>query len=333
MRKLAIMLLLTVVATGFVFAAGETETTEEETGLSWIIEEGDNPILPGVNPLEVDGDIVVAGSSTVFPLAEEVIARWYDEGYPADQSTTYTSIGSGGGFERFGNGETDISGASRPIEDDEVENARASGLEPEEFIVAFDALAVVVNPANDWATELTIDELAAVFSTAETWADVRDGFPEVEITRYVPGTDSGTFDYFVEAVFEEDEGPILNAARAQFSEDDNVLVQGVEGDEGAIGFFGFAYLVEAGDELTAVNVEGIEPSGDTVADGTYPLARPLFIYSDAEIMRSKPQVAAFINFFLTYGEEEALEVGYFPAPEARINAARERWVEIMDGLY
>jgi phosphate transport system substrate-binding protein len=333
MRKLAIMLLLTVVATGFVFAAGETETTEEETGLSWIVEPGDDPILPGVNPLEVQGDIVAAGSSTVFPLAEEVIARFYDEGYPADQSLTYTSIGSGGGFERFGNGETDVSGASRPIREAEVENARSNGLEPEEFIVAFDALAVVVNPANDWATELTIEELALVFSTAETWADVRDGFPDVTITRYVPGTDSGTFDYFVEEVFDEEEGPILNAARTQFSEDDNVLVQGVEGEEGAVGFFGFAYYIEESDGLRAINVEGVEPSASTVDDGTYPLARPLFIYSDAEIMRSKPQVAAFVNFFLTYGAEEAGDVGYFPAPEARVNAAKERWVEIMDGLY
>jgi len=334
MKKIAMMLVVLMVGSGFIFAGAQAEESAsmEESGLPWIVESEDG-ILPGVNPLEVDGDIVLAGSSTVFPLAEEVIARFYDEGYPADQSLTYTSIGSGGGFERFSGGETDISGASRPIKESETEAARANGLEPEEFIVAFDALAVVVNPANDWATELTLEELAVLFSTATTWADVRTGFPEVEITRYIPGTDSGTFDYFVEEVFDEEEGPILNADRTQFSEDDNVLVQGVEGDEGGVGFFGFAYYVGEGDALTAVNVEGVEPSGDTVADGTYPLARPLFIYSDADIMKSKPQVAAFVNYFLTYGAEEAADVGYFPAPTARLNAAKARWNEIMDGMF
>ena len=334
MKKLLSALLIALLGIGLAFAGGEAEAAEEsEAGLDWIVQPGDDPILPGVNPLEVEGDIVVAGSSTVFPLAEEVIARFYDEGYGADQSLTYTSIGSGAGFERFAGGETDISGASRPIRDSERATAEENGINPEEFIVAFDALAVVVNPENDWATELSLEELAVAFSTAETWADVRDGFPEVEITRYIPGTDSGTFDYFVEAVFDEEEAPILNAGRAQFSEDDNVLVQGVEGDTGGVGFFGFAYFVEESDRLTAVNVEGIEPNADTVDDGSYPLARPLFIYSDAEIMRSKPQVAAFVNFFLTYGEEEAADVGYFPAPAARVAAAKERWVEIMEGLY
>lgn len=332
MKKLALVLLMSLVAFA-VFAGGTPATDDGDGGLAWILESGDDPILPGVNPLEVQGDIVVAGSSTVFPLAEEVIARFYDEGYSQSNSLTYTSIGSGAGFERFSGGDSDISGASRPIKESEREASRANGIEPEEFIVAFDALAVVVHPSNTWATELSLEELAVLFSTAETWADVRAGFPAVEVTRYIPGTDSGTFDYFVEEVFDEDEEPILNAARTQYSEDDNVLVQGVEGDEGAVGFFGFAYYVEESDRLGAVNVEGVVPSAATVDDGSYPLARPLFIYSDAEIMRSKPQVAAFVNFFLTYGEEEAGDVGYFPAPEARVDAAKERWIEIMGDLY
>jgi len=314
-------------------AAGQQQGMSDDMdgGLPWILEDGDDELLPGVNPIEVEGAIVAAGSSTVFPMAEGVIDRFYDEGYAGN--LTYTSIGSGGGFERFSGGETDISGASRPIRQGEADAARANGIEPEEFIVAFDALAVVVNPANDWATELTLEELATLFSTARTWADVREGFPDVEISRYIPGTDSGTFDYFVEEIFDEDEGPILGSSRANYSEDDNVLVQGVEGDEGAVGFFGFAYYVGEDDRLRAINVEGVEPNAAHVEDGTYPLARPLFIYSDAEIMRSKPQVAAFINFFLTYSEEEARAVGYFPAPEARLTAAKERWVEIMDGMY
>ncbi|HKJ86141.1 MAG TPA: phosphate ABC transporter substrate-binding protein PstS family protein, partial [Spirochaetia bacterium] len=326
--------LMSLVAVGLVMAGAQAEAAaSQEDGLAWIVEPGEDPILPGVNPILVEGDVVAAGSSTVFPLAEEVIARWYDEGYSASASTVYTSVGTGAGFERFASGDSDISGASRPIKDSERDAAAANGVEAEEFIVAFDALAVVVHPSNTWATELTIAELNTAFSTATTWADVRDGFPEVAITRYSPGTDSGTFDYFVEAVFDEDEEPILTADRIQFSEDDNVLVQGVEGDEGAIGYFGFAYYVEESDRLTAVNVESVTPSAATVADGTYPLARPIFIYSDAEYMRTKPQVAAFINFFLTVSSEEARDVGYFPAPTERLNAAKQRWVEIMDGLY
>ena len=330
MKKILVLMILVALVTGFVFAGGQ-QAEETDEGLAWITEDGEDSILPGVNPILVEGDIEAAGSSTVLPLAEEVIARFYDEGYAA--TATYTSIGSGGGFERFGNGEIDLSGASRPIREGEVALANENGLEPLEFVVAFDALAVVVHPENDWATELSIEELGLAFSTAETWADVRDGFPDVAITRYSPGTDSGTFGYFVEEVLDEEEGPILNASNIQFSEDDNVLVQGVEGEVGAIGYFGFAYYVEESDRLTAVNVEGITPNAATVEDGTYPLSRPLFLYSDAEIMRSKPQVAAFINFFLTVAEEEARDVGYFPAPVARTDAAKELWVEIMDGLY
>jgi phosphate transport system substrate-binding protein len=334
MKQILLVVGLVLLSAALAFAGGSDESeSPDDAGLAWIIADSDDDMLPGVNPLEVTGDIVVAGSSTVFPMAEEVIARWYDEGYSNQYSTTYTSIGSGAGFERFGNGESDISGASRPIREAEVENARSIGLEPLEFNVATDALAVVVNPANTWATDMTIEELALAFSTAETWADVRDGWPEIEIIRYSPGTDSGTFDYFVEEVFDEDEAPILNSENIQFSEDDNVLVQGVEGDEGAIGYFGFAYFVEESDRLSGVNVEGVTPNAETVDAGEYPLARPLFLYSDAGIMTSKPQVAAFIAFFLTYAEEEAADVGYFPASPEKIRAAKQQWLDVMEGMY
>ena len=329
---LALLIALTVVSLGFAGGDGETGDAGSDAGLSWIVDSEDG-ILPGVNPLEVAGDIVVAGSSTVFPLAENLIARFYDEGYAQSNTLTYTSIGSSAGFERFAGGDSDISGASRPIRPAEVEEAQANNLEPLEFTIAFDALAVVINPANTWATDLTFEELAIAFSTAETWADVRAGFPEVEISRYIPGTDSGTFGYFVEEIYDDETEPILNAARTQLSEDDNVLVQGVEGEEGAIGFFGFAYYVEEQDRLGVLDIEGVTPSAATVADLSYPLARPLFMYSDANIMRDKPHVAAFLNFVLTYGGEEAQKIGYFLAPEARVNEAKEQWLDVMEGLY
>lgn len=291
--------------------------------------------LPAVDPLDVTGDIVAAGSSTVFPLAEAMLARFEDEGYGGNM--TIDSIGSGAGFERFCvAGETDISNASRPIKDGEAESCRAIGREPIEIRVGTDALAVAVSPGNYFAENLTIEQLALAFSTAGTWADVDPSFPAHPILRFSPGTDSGTFDYFVEEVFDEDQGPMLSAANLQLSEDDNVLVQGVSGDgctEGdvstpcAIGYFGYAYYVENADVLTVLAIEGVEANAATVDANEYPLARPLFMYTTAGILQEKPQVAAFINFVLTYVAEEIGAVGYFPASEEDMQAARQAWLD------
>ncbi len=294
-------------------------------------------MLPVVDPLDVTGDIVTAGSSTVFPLSEAMAARFEDEGYGG--RITIDSIGSGAGFERFcEQGETDLCNASRPIKDSEIESCRSIGREPIEFRVGTDALAVTVSPANTFATDITLEELATLFSTAVTWQDVRSDWPANPIQRFIPGTDSGTFDYFVEEVFDEDEAPILNAANLQLSEDDNVLVQGIEGDACdpgdpattcAVGFFGFAYYAENSDQLNVLSIEGIEPNEANVDEGTYPLARPLFIYSTADIMKEKPQVGDFVNFYLTYVNEEIIEVGYFPAPQAALEAAQQAWLDAM----
>jgi phosphate binding protein len=282
-------------------------------------------MLPMADPLAVTGDIVTAGSSTVFPLTERMAERYQSEGFAGQ--ITVDSIGSGAGFERFCvAGESDISNASRPIDEEEVASCESIDRMPLEFRVGTDALAVVVNPANEFATNLTLEQLAVAFSTAETWADVDPSFPAEPIVRYSPGTDSGTFDYFVEEVFDEDTAPILSAANTQFSEDDNVLVQGVEGDVNAIGYFGYAFYADEADRLKIISIEGVEPSAEHVEDGTYPLARPLFIYSDANIMQSKAQVADFINFYLTYVNEEIEDVGYFPASEDALNAARQTWL-------
>ncbi len=283
--------------------------------------------LPEVNPLDVTGDIVTAGSSTVFPLSEAVAERFRDEGYGGN--ITIDSIGTGAGFERFcKTGETDVSNASRAIKDSEAESCGQIGRTPVEFRVATDALAVVVNPENDWLSEgVTLEELAKLFSQETTnWSDVNPAWPSEPIKRFSPGTDSGTFDYFIEAVMDpafdkQGEEALLAAGNLQLSEDDNVLVQGVEGDKYAIGYFGFAYFVENEGKLLDVKVEGVEPTAATVDAGEYPLARPLFIYSDAKIMAEKPQVAAFINFYLTNASELATEVGYFPAPAAALEAS------------
>ncbi|HID34231.1 MAG TPA: PstS family phosphate ABC transporter substrate-binding protein [Anaerolineae bacterium] len=284
--------------------------------------------LPPVNPMDVTGDIVTAGSSTVFPLAERMAERFREEGYTGN--ITIDSIGSGAGFERFCTaGETDISNASRPIKQKEIENCRKIGREPVEFRVGTDALAVVVNPENDWVDSLTMEQLAAAFATASTWADIDPAWPDEPIRRFIPGTDSGTFDYFVEEVFDKDPKSMLSAENLQMSEDDNVLVIGVEGNKYAIGFFGYAYYNENQKRLKVLGVEGVVPSREHVDDGSYPLARPLFVYSDPGIMREKPQVAAFLNFFLTYVNDEITDVGYFPASEQALTAARQHWLEVM----
>ncbi len=300
----------------------QTDTTSESAAET---NAADGLMLPAVDPLAVTGDIVTAGSSTVFPLSERMAERFREEGYGGN--ITVDSIGSGAGFERFCvAGETDISNASRPIKDSEVESCREIGREPIEFRVGTDALAVVVNPENDFVDSLTMEELAAAFSTAKTWADVREGWPAEPILRFSPGTDSGTFDYFVEEVFDEDEAPLLAASNLQLSEDDNVLAQGVIGDKYAIGYFGYAYFNENKDQLRALPIEGVEPNQADVDNGTYPLARPLFIYSDATIMKEKPQVAAFINFYLTHVNEEIIDVGYFPAHADALNQAKQNWL-------
>ena len=285
--------------------------------------------LPAVDPLDyASGEIVAAGSSTVFPLSERMAERWTDEGGVAP---SIASIGSGAGFERFCvEGETDISNASRAIKDSERESCNAIGREPIEFRVGTDALAVTVSAENDFVSDVTLEELALIFSSAETWSDVRAEWPAEAIKRFIPGTDSGTFDYFVEEVFDEDEEPILSA-NPQLSEDDNVLVQGISGSPYAVGFFGYAYYVENEDALNILSIEGIEADAQTTDDGSYPLARPLYIYSDAGIMAEKPQVNAFINFYLTYVNDEIVDVGYFPASEVAFAGALDSW-RIANGM-
>jgi phosphate transport system substrate-binding protein len=290
-------------------------------------------------PDAVSGDIIAAGSSTVFPLAERMKQRFEEEGFTGN--LTIDSIGSGAGIERFCvNGETDIANASRAIRDTEIESCAAltPPRTPVEFQVGIDALAVTVSSENDFLTDVTLEELALIYSTATNWSDVRPEWPAEPILRFSPGTDSGTFDYFVEAVMtptmddeatedvNEGEEAILNAAGIQLSEDDNVLVQGVEGSPYAIGYFGYAYYQENQGALKALSINGVEPTAETAESGDYPLSRPLFIYSDAAIMQEKPEVASFIYFFITKVTDEILDVGYFPVSEGKAQENLDAWM-------
>lgn len=293
-------------------------------------------------PDAVSGDVITAGSSTVFPLSERMAELFQQEGYTGN--ITVDSIGSGAGYERFCvSGETDIANASRAIKDSEVEACAAIGRTPIEFRLGTDALTVVVSAENDFVTALTKEQLGKIFTAQITkWNEIDPAYPAETILVYGPGADSGTFDYFNEVIvaplYKNADGKadtaagkaaLLGAAGAQFSEDDNVLVQGVEGSKYAIGYFGFAYFSENQGKLKAVAVDGVEPSQATVDDGTYPISRPLFIYSDAKIMQEKPQVAAFIYFYLTNVNDNIVDVGYFPAPAADLEAALAAWMEAL----
>jgi phosphate transport system substrate-binding protein len=279
------------------------------------------------DPGNVTGGITSAGSSTVYPLSEAIQALFESEGYTGQH--TIASVGTGGGFERFcKTGEVDIANASRKIKDSEVELCNAINRTPLAFRVGTDAIAIVVSKDNTFLTNVTLEELQKIFaSDAMKWSDVNASWPSEDILRFTPGTDSGTFDFFVEVVvqkplkvasLDEAKALALEVENLQTSEDDNVLVQGVEGSPYAIGYFGFAYYQEQKGNLTAVSIDEINASLETAEDGSYALSRPLFIYSDAGVLKEKPQVAAFINFYLTRVNDVIGEVGYFPASDAAL---------------
>jgi phosphate transport system substrate-binding protein len=324
MKKIALIVALTLLAS----------STFAQDKFSWIGKTSDDAdkMLPGVDPSKVTGTIVTAGSSTVFPVSELIASMFKEDGFAGQ--VTIDSIGSGAGFERFTKtGETDISNASVAIKQSQIDAAKAIGRTPIEFRLGTDALAVVVSKKNTFAKDITQAELALAFSTATYWSDVRASWPKKEIKRFSPGTDSGTFSYFVEHLFKKKADPLLGAKNLQLSEDDNVLVRGVSDDIYAIGYFGFAYYIENKAKLNILSIDGVAANAANVDNGTYPLARPIFIYSDAKIMNEKPQVAAFIAYYLTYVPEALKKVGYFTAPAEASKAAKQNWLDAVKGRY
>ena len=279
---------------------------------------------------QLAGEIAVDGSSTVFPITE-AMASEFSILHPKVRVTVGVS-GTGGGFQRFCVGETDISDASRPIKAAEADICAANGVEFIEVPVAYDGLTVVVQSDNDWVDSLTVAELNHIFRPddyATRWAEVRDGFPDVEISLFAPGADSGTFDYFTETVNEG--AGVHRSDNTTFSEDDNVLVQGVSGERGGIGYFGYSYFSNNQDRLKAVPIlndagEAVLPNLDTINSGAYnPLSRPLFIYV-AVASLDRPAVAAFVEYFITGGVflVDSPEVGYVQLPQELYAAALRR---------
>ena len=263
------------------------------------------------------GSVRIDGSSTVYPLTA-LAAEDFMAANPGVQVTVGSS-GTGGGFEKFCRGETDANDASRAIKEEEAAACEAAGIQYAQLQVAVDALTVVVNTANTWATCLTVEELGAIWapgSTVNNWNQVRPDFPDVPLQLFGAGTDSGTFDYFTDAINGEE-----GASRTDYTptEDDNVTVQGVSGSEGGLGYFGFSYFEENADELTAVQIDSgagcVAPSVETAQDGTYtPLARPLFIYPSKQAL-AKPEVKAFFDFYVANDATIAADALFIPLNE------------------
>ncbi|WP_337099052.1 PstS family phosphate ABC transporter substrate-binding protein [Paenibacillus sp. YIM B09110] len=273
---------------------------------------------PTEEAVKLSGEIKIDGSSTVFPLTEAAAEEFNKE--HSDVRVPVGVSGTGGGFKQFCAGEIAIADASRPIKDEEATACKDAAIEYTELSVAFDGLSVVVSKENDFVDHLTVEELNKIFttgSTVATWKDVRDTWPAEPIVMFSPGADSGTYDYFNEAILEK--AGIRNDKAISFSEDDNALVQGVAGSKYGIGYFGFAYFEENADKLKVVPVDGgsgpIEPSYDTIKDGTYaPLSRPLFIYVNNKELE-RPEVKEFAKFYIENIGALAGEVGYVSLPD------------------
>lgn len=271
----------------------------------------------GGETAQLQGEIKIDGSSTVFPIMEAVVEE-YSMVQP-DVKVPVGVSGTGGGFEAFIAGETELSNASRPIKDEEAAALKEKGIEFTEINLAFDGLSVVVNKENNWVDNLTIDELKKIWiedGTVKKWSDIRPEWPEEEIKLYSPGTDSGTFDYFNEVILEDE--PI--SEKATLSEDDNILVTGVQGDKNGIAYFGYAYFLENKDTINVVPIDGgegpVEPNNETIESGEYaPLSRPLFTYVKNSAVKDQEEVYDFVKFMLENAAELSEDVGYVKLPE------------------
>lgn len=282
--------------------------------------------------------VKIDGSSTVYPITEAVAEEFQKAEKNAIKVTVGIS-GTGGGFKKFCRGVTDISDASRPILAKEMEECRKSGITYIELPVAFDALTVMVNPKNTFIKQMTVAELKKIWEPGAQgmvtkWSQVNPEWPDAPLKLFGAGADSGTFDYFTEAIVGK-----AKSSRGDFtaSEDDNVLVQGIARDVNALGFFGYAYYAENTDKLKAVAIvekagaSGVLPSEKTVLDGTYqPLSRPIFIYVNAKSLQ-KPEVKQFVEYYLTHGPKLAKEVKYVPLPAGAYEIGKKRLANVETG--
>ncbi len=264
---------------------------------------------------QLSGDVVGDGSSTVAPIMEAIVEEY--AGVQSDVRVSVGVSGTGGGFEKFINGETDFSNASRPIKDEEAKSLADAGIDYTEFEIAYDGLSVVIHPDNTWAKELTVEQLKQLWvedGTTKKWSDIDPSWPDEEVVFYSPGTDSGTYDYFDEVILDGED----LVKSATLSEDDNVLVQGVIADKNAIAFFGYAYYLANKDKLQVVSIDGVAPTNKTIESGEYsPLSRPLFVYVKNEAIKENEAAYDFMEFTLENAGDMAELTGYVRSPQEK----------------
>jgi phosphate transport system substrate-binding protein len=287
---------------------------------------------------DLSGTITIDGSSTVYPITAAVAEDFQIANSGVQVPVAFS--GTGGGFKKFCIGETDLNDASRPIkaeDDGEGVACATNGVEYVELQVAIDGLTVVVNPANEFAVCLTVEELNKIYGPESPehllWSDVRADFPAEEVLRYMPGADSGTFDYFTEVINGEVDA---STSFGEQSEDDNILVTGVSGNVNAIGYFGYAYFAENADKLKALEVDGgtgcVAPTEDSINDNSYaPLSRPLFIYPDVAKAKDRPELKAFVDYYLDNASTLSAEVGYVALPDDLLQAEKDEWAAAVGG--
>lgn len=264
---------------------------------------------------QLSGDVLGDGSSTVAPIMEAIVEEY--AGVQRDVRVSVGVSGTGGGFEKFVNGETDFSNASRPIKDSEAQSLKDAGIDYTEFEIAYDGLSVVIHPENTWATNLTVDQLKQLWiedGTTKKWSDIDPSWPDEEVVFYSPGADSGTYDYFDEVILDGED----LVKTATLSEDDNVLVQGVVADKNAIAFFGYSYYVANEDKLQVVSIDGVTPTNETIESGEYsPLSRPLYVYAKNEAIKNNDAVYDFMKFTLENAGDMAELTDYVRSPQAK----------------
>ncbi|MEK4137773.1 PstS family phosphate ABC transporter substrate-binding protein [Kurthia sp. FSL E2-0154] len=309
MKNWKYFMMTSIVGSALILGACGNSNSESSKGSSTTsqtdAQAGENEKLEG----KISGD----GSSTVAPIMEAIV-----EEYSAVQPKVQVSVGvsgTGGGFEKFINGETDFSDASRPIKEEEAAKLKEKNIDYTELKIAFDGLSIVVNKENTWLKDATVDEIKKIWledGKEKKWSDINPKWPNEKIVYYSPGTESGTYDYFVNDILEGKD--IVKSAT--LSEDDNVLVKGVESDKNAIGYFGFAYYVANKDKLQVVKVDGVEPTHDTIESGEYtPLSRPLFVYVKNEAVKNNSVMYNFTEYMVKNAGPMAEAVGYVKAPE------------------
>lgn len=270
----------------------------------------------------VEGTVSGDGSSTVAPIMEGVVEEY--AGAQPDVRVTVGVSGTGGGFEKFMQGETDFSNASRPIKDEEIASLEEAGIEYTELLLAYDGLTVVVSQENDWVEDLTVEDLKKLWvedGSTKMWSDINPEWPDEEVVFYAPGTDSGTYDYFNEVILEDED----LVSSATLSEDDNILVQGIQADPNAIGFFGYAYYVANQDTLKAVTIGGVEPNNETIESGEYePLSRPLFTYVSNTAVVEDDAVYDFMKYTMNNAGAMADAVGYVALSQEEYDEGLEK---------